>query len=72
MASLLGLLPGEIEPGLYLEGGKGLVEAIERVLRTGQAEPYETQLTMKGSEHIWQAAMSPVRDAAGEVQGCPS
>ncbi|TXS13102.1 MULTISPECIES: SpoIIE family protein phosphatase [Streptomyces] len=69
VASLLGLLPGEIEPGLYLEGGKGLVEAIERVLRTGQAEPYETQLTMKGSEHIWQAAMSPVRDAAGEVQG---
>ncbi|MFJ4839681.1 SpoIIE family protein phosphatase [Streptomyces sp. NPDC088746] len=68
-ASLIGLLPGEIEPGLFLEGGKGLTEAIDRVLRTGEGEPYETHLVVAGSEHIWQAAMSPVRDAAGEVQG---
>ncbi|MFD9293047.1 SpoIIE family protein phosphatase [Streptomyces sp. NPDC060030] len=67
--SLLGLLPGEIEPGLVLEGGEGLAEAIDRVLRTGQGEPYETHLMMEGSEHIRQAALSPVRDAAGEVQG---
>ncbi|WP_030123410.1 SpoIIE family protein phosphatase [[Kitasatospora] papulosa] len=67
--SLVGLLPGEIEPGLYMEGGQGLVEAIERVLRTGQGELYETQLVMEGSEHIRQAAMSPVRNAAGEVEG---
>lgn len=69
--SLVGLLPGEIEPGLYMEGGQGLVEAIERVLRTGQGELYETQLVMEGSEHIRQAAMSPVRNAAGEVEECP-
>ncbi|WP_405659231.1 SpoIIE family protein phosphatase [Streptomyces sp. NBC_01166] len=68
-ASLIGLLPGEIEPGLFLEGGKGLTEAIDRVLRTGEGEPYETHLVVAGSEHIWQAAMSPVRNAAGEVQG---
>ncbi|MFD6281114.1 SpoIIE family protein phosphatase [Streptomyces sp. NPDC060209] len=67
--SMLGLRPGEIEPGLFLEGGKGLAEAIDRVLRTGQGEPYESHLMVEGSEHIWQAAMSPVRNAAGEVQG---
>ncbi|MFB4426522.1 SpoIIE family protein phosphatase [Streptomyces sp. QL37] len=68
-ASMIGLLPGEIEPGLFLEGGEGLAEAIDRVLRTGKGEPYETHLMVEGSEHIWQAAMSPVLDAAGEVQG---
>ncbi|MEU1215590.1 SpoIIE family protein phosphatase [Streptomyces sp. NPDC005791] len=68
-ASLIGLLPGEIEPGQLLEGGKGLSDAIRRVLRTGVGEPYETHLRLDGGEHIWQAAMSPVRDAAGEVQG---
>ncbi|MFD3610745.1 SpoIIE family protein phosphatase [Streptomyces atroolivaceus] len=68
-ASILGLRPGEIEPGLFLEGGEGLAEAIARVLRTGEGEPYETHLVVAGSEHIWQAAMSPVRNAAGEVQG---
>ncbi|HWU07710.1 MAG TPA: SpoIIE family protein phosphatase [Streptomyces sp.] len=68
-ASLVGLLPGEIEPGLFLEGGEGLAEAVERVLRTGKGEPYETHLMVQGSEHIWQAAMSPVRDAVGRVQG---
>ncbi|MFF9687924.1 SpoIIE family protein phosphatase [Streptomyces sp. NPDC014623] len=68
-ASLVGLMPGEIEPGLFLEGGEGLAEAIERVLRTGVGEPYETHIVVQGSEHIWQAAMSPVRDAAGEVRG---
>ncbi|CAM5646959.1 SpoIIE family protein phosphatase [Streptomyces atroolivaceus] len=68
-ASILGLRPGEVEPGLFLEGGEGLAEAIARVLRTGEGEPYETHLVVAGSEHIWQAAMSPVRNAAGEVQG---
>ncbi|MFH9471835.1 SpoIIE family protein phosphatase [Streptomyces clavifer] len=68
-ASIVGLRPGEIEPGLFLEGGEGLAEAIARVLRTGEGEPYETHLMMAGSEHVWQAAMSPVRNAAGEVQG---
>ncbi|MFE9724850.1 SpoIIE family protein phosphatase [Streptomyces sp. NPDC005794] len=68
-AALIGLRPGEIEPGLFLEGGKGLAEAIRRVLRTGEGEPYETHLMLEGGEHIWQAAMSPVLDAAGEVQG---
>ncbi|MGW0787944.1 SpoIIE family protein phosphatase [Streptomyces sp. NPDC002911] len=68
-ASLIGLLPGEVEPGLFLEGGTGLAEAIDRVLRTGEGEPYETHLTLEGGEHIWQAAMSPVRNADGEVQG---
>ncbi|MFH9616391.1 SpoIIE family protein phosphatase [Streptomyces pratensis] len=68
-ASILGLRPGEVEPGLFLKGGEGLAEAIDRVLSTGQGEPYETHLMVEGSEHIWQAAMSPVRTAAGEVQG---
>ncbi|MFI2781110.1 SpoIIE family protein phosphatase [Streptomyces sp. ALB3] len=68
-ASIVGLRPGEVEPGLFLEGGEGLAEAIARVLRTGVGEPYETHLMVAGSEHIWQAAMSPVCDAAGEVQG---
>ncbi|MEU0137210.1 SpoIIE family protein phosphatase [Streptomyces sp. NPDC006296] len=68
-AALLGLRPGEVEPGLFLEGGEGLAGAIERVLRTGQGEPYETHLTDESGEHIWQAALSPVRDAAGEVRG---
>ncbi|MFE4454837.1 SpoIIE family protein phosphatase [Streptomyces sp. NPDC056796] len=67
--SMLGLLPGEVEPGLFVEGGKGLAEAIERVLRTGEGEPYRTHLLLDGSEHVWQAAMSPVRNAAGEVEG---
>ncbi|MER5551746.1 SpoIIE family protein phosphatase [Streptomyces sp. NPDC002793] len=67
--AILGLRPGEIEPGLFLEGGEGLAEAIGRVLRTGDGEPYETHLMMSGSEHIWQAAMTPVRDASGAVQG---
>ncbi|MFD5876680.1 SpoIIE family protein phosphatase [Streptomyces sp. NPDC060322] len=68
-AALLGLRPGEVEPGLFLEGGEGLSDAIARVLRTGEGEPYETHLMVEGSEHIWQAAMSPVRNAAGEVEG---
>ncbi|WP_415923118.1 SpoIIE family protein phosphatase [Streptomyces sp. NE06-03E] len=68
-AAMLGLRPGEAEPGKILQGGEGLAEAIERVLRTGQGEPYETHLVMEDREHIWQAALSPVRDAAGEVQG---
>lgn len=68
-ASMLGLRPGEIEPGLYLEGGEGLGEAIERVMHSGEGEPYETHLVVQDTEHIWQAALSPVRDAAGEVQG---
>ncbi|MFF0077795.1 SpoIIE family protein phosphatase [Streptomyces sp. NPDC005494] len=68
-ASLLGLLPGEVEPGLVLEGGEGLAEAVARVMNTGEGEPYETHLVVQDAEHIWQAALSPVRDAAGEVQG---
>lgn len=68
-AALLGLRPGEVEPGLVLEGGEGLAEAIDRVLRAGEGESYETQLVVRDSEHIWQAALSPVRNAAGEVQG---
>ncbi|MFJ8750252.1 SpoIIE family protein phosphatase [Streptomyces sp. NPDC102441] len=68
-AAMLGLQPGEVEPGLVLEGGEGLAEAIARVLRTGVGEPYETHLVVSDSEHIWQAALAPVRNAAGEVQG---
>ncbi|MYQ41100.1 PAS domain S-box-containing protein [Streptomyces sp. LamerLS-316] len=68
-AAMLGLRPGEAEPGKILQGGEGLAEAIERVLRTGEGEPYETHLVMEDREHIWQAALSPVRDADGEVQG---
>lgn len=68
-ASMIGLLPGEVEPGLVLEGGEGLAEAIARVMRTGEGEPYETHLVVQNTEHVWQAALSPVRDADGEVQG---
>ncbi|MGW0785188.1 SpoIIE family protein phosphatase [Streptomyces sp. NPDC002913] len=67
--SMLGLRPGEIEPGLYLDGGEGLGEAIERVMHSGEGEPYETHLMVQDTEHIWQAALSPVRDAAGVVVG---
>uniref|UniRef100_A0AAU3H4P2 SpoIIE family protein phosphatase n=1 Tax=Streptomyces sp. NBC_01401 TaxID=2903854 RepID=A0AAU3H4P2_9ACTN len=68
-ASMIGLRPGESGPGVVVQGGEGLLEAIDRVLRTGQGEPYETHLVVEDHEHIWQAALSPVRDAAGEVQG---
>ncbi|WP_406152111.1 SpoIIE family protein phosphatase [Streptomyces sp. NBC_01012] len=68
-ASMIGLRPGESGPGVVVQGGEGLQEAIDRVLRTGQGEPYETYLVIGDHEHVWQAALSPVRDAAGEVQG---
>ncbi|WP_432102654.1 SpoIIE family protein phosphatase [Streptomyces sp. bgisy091] len=68
-AQMLGLRPGEIEPGLFLEGGEGLSEAFDRVMRTGDAATYEMHLKAQHGDHVWQAALSPVKDAEGEVQG---
>ncbi|MFG2427481.1 SpoIIE family protein phosphatase [Streptomyces sp. NPDC048590] len=68
-AEMLGLRPGEIEPGLFLEGGEGLSEAFDRVMRTGDAATYEMHLKAQHGDHVWQAALSPVKDAGGEVQG---
>ncbi|MDQ0792131.1 SpoIIE family protein phosphatase [Streptomyces sp. B1I3] len=68
-ASLLGLLPGEVEPGVVVQGGAGLADAIDRVMRTGEAESYETYLLLVGSKHVWQAMLTPVRDGAGELLG---
>ncbi|MEV5158516.1 SpoIIE family protein phosphatase [Streptomyces sp. NPDC053728] len=67
--SMLGLRPGEIEPGMFLEGGEGLSDALDRVMRTGEGAPYDAHLVVENSDRVWQLALSPVKDATGEVQG---
>ncbi|MEU1124389.1 SpoIIE family protein phosphatase [Streptomyces sp. NPDC005899] len=68
-ASLLGLPPGEAEAGVLVQGGAGLADAIGRVMRTGEAESYETDLVLVGSKHVWRAMLTPVKDEAGDLLG---
>ncbi|MFJ8884839.1 SpoIIE family protein phosphatase [Streptomyces sp. NPDC102402] len=68
-ASLRGLRPGEIEPGMFLEGGEGLSAALDRVMRTGEGAPYDAHLTVGNSDRVWQLALSPVKSADGAILG---
>ncbi|MFI2367737.1 SpoIIE family protein phosphatase [Streptomyces sp. NPDC018833] len=66
---LRGLLPGEIAPGVLLEGAEGLDAAVAEVLGTGEPRTYETRLLPGDGEHAWVAVLSPVKDSTGAVQG---
>ncbi|MFF8844146.1 SpoIIE family protein phosphatase [Streptomyces sp. NPDC015127] len=67
---LRGLLPGEVAPGVILEGGEGLAAAAAEVLRTGEPRAYDMYLRPGiGGERAWSAVLSPVKDRTGTVQG---
>ncbi len=67
--ALLGLLAGEIEPGVPIEGGHEFAEAVGRVMRTGEPESWQSTLTLDGAQHAWRVTLSPVRSPQGELLG---
>jgi PAS domain S-box-containing protein len=68
---LVGLQPGEYEPGLHMEGLEKIEEFTEQVLATGQAVAFETHTRGPGEEraHAYLVTLCPVKDPAGAVQG---
>ncbi|MGN9790557.1 SpoIIE family protein phosphatase [Streptomyces sp. OZ13] len=71
LEQLIGLKPGEVEPGVVIKGAEGLEAAVEEVIATGKGRSYETLLRPDlGREGVWTAVISPVKDGSGHVHGC--
>ncbi|MDN3295811.1 SpoIIE family protein phosphatase [Streptomyces ficellus] len=67
---LLGLRPGEVEPGRLIEGAEGLERVIQRVITTGEAVPYASYILPGGLRgRALEVLLSPVKDRTGTVRG---
>ncbi len=67
--AMLGLSAGEIEPGITIEGGREFSDAVDRVMRTGEAESWQSTVTLDGTTLTWRVTLSPLRSPEGELLG---
>ncbi|MEU1892778.1 SpoIIE family protein phosphatase [Streptomyces pristinaespiralis] len=71
LEQLVGLRPGEVEPGVLIRGAEDLEAVVEQVIASGESRTYETLIRPDaGPESVWTAVISPVKDGSGHVHGC--